>query len=44
MIKKAERLPEEVEVCQWTGHNADEMMIFARDAIHDIYENSYKNK
>ena len=41
MIKKAERLPKEVEVCQWTGHNADEMIIFARDAIHDIYENSY---
>ncbi len=41
MIKKAEILPKEVEVCQWTGHNADEMMAFAGIAILDIYENSY---
>ena len=41
MIKKAEILPKKVEVCQWTGHNAMEMMIFAGNAIHDIYENSY---
>ena len=41
MIKKAEILPKEVEVCQWTGHNAVEMMAFAGKAIHDIYENSY---
>ena len=41
MIKKAEIVPKEVEVCQWTGHNAMEMMTFAGNAIHDIYENSY---
>jgi len=29
MIKRAEILPKEVEVCQWTGHNADEMIVFA---------------
>ena len=42
MIKKAEILPKEVEVCQWTGHNAVEMMTFAGNAIHDIYENGGK--
>lgn len=41
MIKKAEILPKEIEVCQWTGHNAMEMMTFAGNAVHDIYENSY---
>lgn len=41
MIKRAEILPKEVEVCQWTGHNADEMIAFAGEAVHDIYENSY---
>ena len=41
MIKRAEILPKEVEVCQWTGHNADEMIVFAGQAAHDIYENSY---
>ena len=41
MIKKAEILPKEVEVCQWTGHDPDEMMVFAGNAVHDIYENSY---
>lgn len=41
MIKRAEISPKEVEVCQWTGHNADEMMAFAGKAVRDIYENSY---
>ena len=41
MIHKARKKPVVVEVCQWTGHNPDEMMEFCGSAAHDIYENSY---
>jgi hypothetical protein len=37
MIKKAEILPKEVEVCQWTGHNPDEMIWYLLEMLSMIY-------
>lgn len=38
MIQKAQKKPVIVEVCQWTGHNPEEMMTFCAGAAHDIYD------
>lgn len=38
MIQKAQKKPVIVEVCQWTGHNPEEMMTFCAGTAHDIYD------
>ena len=38
MVLKARKKPVIVEVCQWTGHNPEEMMTFCAGAAHDIYD------
>lgn len=43
MIKIARKKPVEVEVCQWTGDNPEEMMEFCGKAAHDIYQINLAN-
>ena len=43
MILKAQKKPVIVEVCQWTGHNPEEMMTFCGKAAHDIYQINLAN-
>ena len=38
MINIARKKPVEVEVCKWTGHNPEEIMVFCGKAAHDIYD------
>ena len=43
MINIARKKPVEVEVCQWTGHNPEEIKAFCGTAAHDIYQINLAN-
>lgn len=43
MVQKARKKPVEVEVCQWTGDNIEEIMSFCGPKAHDIYQINLAN-